>query len=84
MGVVGDSRFDIVSISTLYMSEPSCRPMFAPPCLGPPLVPLKLYYLLLLLLLVVVVVVIRIVVSILVVVIACGHGCHLAPYTRCP
>ena len=47
--------------------------MFNPPRLGPPLVPLKLYYLLLLLLLVVVVV-IRLVVSILVVVIACGHG----------
>ena len=36
MGVVSNSWFVRVLLSSLHMLKPSCRPMFKPPSLGPP------------------------------------------------
>ena len=36
IGVVSNNCVDRVLLSILYMSKPSCRPMFKPPSLGPP------------------------------------------------
>ena len=42
MGVVRSNWLVCVLASILHRFKPSCRPMFKPPPLGPPLVPLKL------------------------------------------
>ena len=43
MGVVSDITAGLIVclLSILYMCKPSCRPMFEPPSLGPPLVALQ-------------------------------------------
>ena len=41
MGVVSNNWFDGGFLSNLYMFRPSRRPMFKPPFLGTPLVPLR-------------------------------------------
>ena len=44
MGVVSNNCFDRVLLSILHIFKPSCRPVFEPPILGTPSVPLIYIY----------------------------------------